>query len=130
MIVDDLDRSVPDHVVDVLDAIRVFVSCRGVGFILAADGEVIDGAFRHSVESLGASGTRRAADALEKYIRHRIELPGIDALNKTNVTERIIRLQKHMFTDAQHDLLKGPPGLFDDGVGVAIAKSFPQKCSV
>ncbi len=129
--VDDLDRCRPERVVEVLEAVRTYVACPGVVFVIAADRAVVTGAFRDAVESLGASATRRASDALEKYIRHRVTLPGLGEVQQTNRTERLQSLQKKLFNDETFDLLRGPRGsAVSDGIGVMLGDVFRHSLSV
>ncbi len=126
--VDDLDRCRPDRVLEVFDALRRFVACPGVMFVVAADREVIRRAFVTTVEQLGAAGTRHADEAMEKYIRHRVELPTM-ANFSGHLTTQLRELQSRLL-GGDLSLLRGPGLELEDGVAVLLAQSFRRSLNL
>ncbi|MEM7012629.1 MAG: P-loop NTPase fold protein [Verrucomicrobiota bacterium] len=124
LIIDDLDRCSPEWVLRVLDAVRLYVSCEGIAFVIAADREVIDGAFSRTVESLGVDGVRRSGEAMEKYIRHRIQIPSLAETPPENVYSSMRLLQNEIFEGTGFEILCGPTADFEDGIGTALALTF------
>lgn len=128
--VDDLDRCTPKNARAVMDAIQQFVNCKGVAFIIAADRAVLDVAFKASVEEYVGVKRLGAAQALEKYIRHRVQLPGVDALIRSpRLNNRLHSLQEQLLPGRSH-LLKGPGAHLESGVAVTLARAFPASMTI
>lgn len=51
VLVDDLDRCLPDTVVDTLEAIRLFLSAKGMSFVIAADEDRVADAIHRSQDT-------------------------------------------------------------------------------
>ncbi|MFD8111046.1 MULTISPECIES: KAP family P-loop NTPase fold protein [Streptomyces griseus group] len=75
VLVDDLDRCLPDAVMATLEAIKLFLSVKKVAFVLAADQEMV----RESIAlSLDATGREQfALRYLEKIVQLPLSLPRI-----------------------------------------------------
>lgn len=71
VLVDDLDRCLPDTVVAVLEAIKVFLSVPKMTFVLAAEEELI----RSAIEKHTERGTDFANRYLEKIVQVPVSLP-------------------------------------------------------
>ncbi|MFH1469663.1 MAG: P-loop NTPase fold protein [Pseudomonadota bacterium] len=124
IMVDDLDRCAPEQVQGVLRAVRALVTCDGLSFVVAADRQVIDAAFHHAVEGLGAADRLRASDALEKYVRHHVHLPRLADLDSALRTERMKALEAQLFPGSGARLLWGPGAALQDGVAAGLAFYF------
>ena len=124
LIIDDLDRCTPDWTLRVLDAVRLYVACEGIAFVIAADRDVIDGAFSRTVEGLGVDGVRHSGEAMEKYIRHRIQIPSLAETPPENVSGSMQMLQNQLFEDPGFEILCGPTADFADGIGTTLALTF------
>jgi formylglycine-generating enzyme required for sulfatase activity len=74
VIIDDLDRCLPPKMVQVLEAVKLFMDKRGCIFMLGADTEIVRRAVEKQYEQAGVSG-QGAGDYLEKIIQLRFELP-------------------------------------------------------
>ena len=74
--VDDLDRCLPDKVVQVLETIKLFLDKPGCVFVLGADANVIREAVTSHYKNINLTG-ESAGDYLEKIIQLRFELPPI-----------------------------------------------------
>lgn len=97
--VDDLDRCSHERVVEVLRLIRRFVACPGLAFIIAADRKLIQRAFEDIVEREADRVRTSAAEAMEKYIHRRVELPGFESFSGAELASRLERFQRGMFKD-------------------------------
>lgn len=117
--IDDLDRCVPKRVVDVFDSLRTYVACPGVVFVVAADRVVVEHAFTEVVTRMSAQSTRRADDAMEKYIRHSIALPALESRGGF-LSTRMENLQRRLFRERKFDLLRGPGSALSDGVAMGL----------
>ena len=121
LIIDDLDRCTPEWTLRVLNAVRLYVTCKGLAFVIAADRKVIDGAFAQSVEALGAEGIRHSGDAMEKYIRHRIQIPSLAETKSKDVQTSMKVFQNRLFGETGYEILCGPTADFKDGIGTTLA---------
>ncbi len=69
VLVDDLDRCLPDTVVETLEAIRLFLSAKGMSFIIAADEDRVADAIR---QKLGTAAAAREDEDPAKLYLHKI----------------------------------------------------------
>ncbi|MFF8036021.1 P-loop NTPase fold protein [Streptomyces sp. NPDC016626] len=76
VLVDDLDRCLPDAVMATLEAIKLFLSVEKVAFVLAADQEMVREAIAASLDGTGR-GERFAHRYLEKIVQVPLSLPRI-----------------------------------------------------
>ena len=74
--IDDLDRCLPDKVVQVLETIKLFLDKQGCVFVIGADVNVVRDAVTSHYENIKLTG-ESASDYLEKIIQLRFELPPI-----------------------------------------------------
>lgn len=73
--IDDIDRCLPTSIVDILEALKLFLAVPGTDFIIAADERVI----RHAVETrypeMSAHAHRIGRDYLEKIVQLPVYIP-------------------------------------------------------
>jgi hypothetical protein len=74
VLVDDLDRCLPEAVTSTFEAIKLFLSVPKMVFVIAADQDMVRDAIAISVDS-GSRGERFAARYLEKIIQLPVSLP-------------------------------------------------------
>ncbi len=74
VLVDDLDRCLPEAVTATFEAIKLFLSVPKMVFVIAADQDMVREAIAVSVDS-GSRGDRFAARYLEKIIQLPVSLP-------------------------------------------------------
>lgn len=79
VLVDDLDRCLPDTVVETLEAIRLFLSAKGMSFVIAADEDRVADAIQRKLGT--ALATREDEDPaklyLHKIVQTTIPLPAL-----------------------------------------------------
>lgn len=79
VLVDDLDRCLPDTVVETLEAIRLFLSAKGMSFVIAADEDRVSEAIQQKFGT--ASGGQEEEDPaklyLHKIVQTTIPLPAL-----------------------------------------------------
>jgi hypothetical protein len=95
VLVDDLDRSLPDTVVEALEAIKLFLSVNGMAFVIAADEDNVANAIGRRLATTGQPITAR--NYMEKIIQVPVRVP---ALSREQTEEYLALL---MLTD--HDQL-------------------------
>lgn len=82
VLVDDLDRSLPDTVVETLEAIKLFLSVQKMAFVIAADEDNVTNAISRRLATTGQPTT--ALQYLEKIVQVPIRVP---ALTKVQTEE-------------------------------------------
>ncbi len=70
VLVDDLDRCLPDAVMATLEAIKLFLSVKRMAFVIAADQDMVRDAIAASL-----AGTGRSEAFAERYLEKIIQLP-------------------------------------------------------
>ena len=75
ILVDDLDRSLPDMVVETLEAIKLFLSVDRMAFVVAADEDNVARAIGQRLESTGQPTT--AHQYLEKIVQIPFRIPAL-----------------------------------------------------
>lgn len=87
VLVDDLDRSLPDTVVETLEAIKLFLSVKKMAFVIAADEESVANAIGRRLATTGQPITSRLY--LEKIVQVPVRVP---ALSKEQTEEYLALL--------------------------------------
>ncbi|MDV6291472.1 KAP family P-loop NTPase fold protein [Rhodococcus aetherivorans] len=80
VLVDDLDRCLPETVVETLEAIRLFLSAKGMSFVIAADEDRVADAIQQRLKTPDErdAGTESPAKLyLHKIVQTTIPLPGL-----------------------------------------------------
>ena len=75
VLVDDLDRSLPDTVVETLEAIKLFLSVKKMAFVLAADEENVAHAIARRLAITGQTITARLY--MEKIVQVPVRVPAL-----------------------------------------------------
>jgi hypothetical protein len=75
VLVDDLDRSLPDTVVETLEAIKLFLSVKKMAFVIAADEENVANAIGRRLATTGQPITARLY--LEKIVQVPVRIPAL-----------------------------------------------------
>lgn len=74
--IDDLDRCLPDTIIETLEAIKLFLYVPGTAFVLAADERIVQYAVRQRFPELpGDEATVVGRDYLEKLVQIPIRIP-------------------------------------------------------
>lgn len=71
--IDDLDRIVPEKVVDIIEAIKIFLSCKRCVFVLGCDQDYLDKCIKIRYKGLNFNGR----DYIEKIIQIPFDVPSI-----------------------------------------------------
>lgn len=79
VLVDDLDRCLPDTVVETLEAIRLFLSVEGMSFVIAADEERVADAIQQKLKTPHAPNEEEGVASLylHKIVQTTIPLPAL-----------------------------------------------------
>ncbi len=87
VLVDDLDRSLPDTVVESLETIKLFLSVKKMAFVIAADEDNVASAIGRRLQTTGQPTTSRLY--LEKIVQVPVRIP---ALSKEHTEEYLALL--------------------------------------
>jgi predicted KAP-like P-loop ATPase len=98
ILVDDLDRCLPKSVIEILEAIRLFLFVEGTTFIISADEKMIEYAVREHFPNLPASYSDYTKNYLEKLIQIPIRIPFLNQLQTGNYI-KFLMLQNHLKND-------------------------------
>lgn len=79
VLIDDLDRSLPDDVLGALEAIKLFLSVKGMAFVIAADDEFIRESLRDALDRNGGSRGQFAERYTEKIVQLPFTLPRLSS---------------------------------------------------
>jgi hypothetical protein len=94
VLVDDLDRCLPDTVIAALEAIKLFLSVRKMGFVLAADRRLVTLAIATRYAQ-SAQGQLMAQQYLEKIVQIPITVPTL-GLPDTEAYLAMMLLDRHL----------------------------------
>ncbi|RDV13345.1 hypothetical protein DXT99_20215 [Pontibacter diazotrophicus] len=98
VLVDDLDRCLPTAVIDILEAVKLFLFIEGTVFVIAADEQMIEYAVRRHFPDLPVSQADYTKHYLEKLIQVPIRVPSLNRLQTQNYI-RFMLLQNHLEYD-------------------------------
>jgi predicted KAP-like P-loop ATPase len=98
VLVDDLDRCLPKSVIEILEAIRLFLFVEGTTFVISADERMIEYSVREHFPNLPASYTDYTKKYLEKLIQIPIRIPTLNKLQTGNYI-KLLMLQNHLKND-------------------------------
>jgi len=98
ILVDDLDRCLPKSVIEILEAIRLFLFVEGTTFVLSADERMIEYAVREHFPNLPIAYSDYTKSYLEKLIQIPIRIPLLNKLQTGNYIKFLL-LQDHLKHD-------------------------------
>ena len=95
ILVDDLDRCLPKSVIEILEAIRLFLFVEGTVFVISADEKMIEYAVREHFPNLPSDYSEYTKNYLEKLIQIPIRIPTLNKLQTGNYI-KFLMLQNHL----------------------------------
>jgi hypothetical protein len=75
VLVDDLDRCLPDTIINVFEAMRLFLYSPKTAFVVAADQRIVQAAVEHAYPEAVKADGRVSTDYLEKILQLTISIP-------------------------------------------------------
>lgn len=84
VLIDDLDRCNPDRIIEILEAIKLFLSVEKTTFIIAVDERVVKYAIKEKYPVQSDDTTDVSKDYIEKIIQLPIRLPELSAIDVEN----------------------------------------------
>lgn len=79
VVIDDLDRCLPETIIETLEAIKLFLFTPKTAFILGADERLVKYAVRRRFPELPGESVEVGRDYLEKLIQFPVHIPPLDA---------------------------------------------------
>ena len=76
--VDELDRCKPDTVLDIFEAMRLFLFVKGSSFVIGADSRLIDYAIKSRYNNIPGNNLDISKEYLEKLIQYPVTIPQLD----------------------------------------------------
>lgn len=95
IMVDDLDRCLPKAVIDILEAIRLFLFVEGTVFVISADERMIEYAVKEHFPNLPTEYKEYTKNYLEKLIQIPIRIPMLNQVQTGNYI-KFLMLQNHL----------------------------------
>ena len=105
VLIDDLDRCLPRHIIDSLEAIKLFLNVPGTAFVIAADEYIVSNAIKSEYKSLivASNGENENRENLGKsYMEKFIQLPyHLPTLSRKEVETYVTLLFCQSFLDPE-----------------------------
>lgn len=76
--VDELDRCKPDTVLDIFEAMRLFLFVKGTSFVIGADSRLIDYAIKSRYKNIPGNNLDISKEYLEKLIQYPVTIPQLN----------------------------------------------------
>lgn len=117
VLVDDLDRCLPETVIETLEAIRLFLSVPKMSFVIAADEDRVADAIAtrfSSSSSSGQEGEEPAKLYLHKIVQTTFPIPALSRFD-TQAFILLLQLQQHLSQEAVQPLIEGCAELRQSG---------------
>mgnify|MGYP000039011243 FL=1 len=76
--VDELDRCTPETILDVIEAIRLFLFAKGTSFVIGADQRLIEYAIRTKYKDVVGNNLDIGKEYMEKVIQYPVNIPALD----------------------------------------------------
>jgi len=92
--IDDLDRCLPNTIIETLEAIRLFLYVPKTAFILGADERLVKYAVRSRFPELPGDGTDVGRDYLEKLIQYPVRIPSMTRTDTENYVTLLLIQEK------------------------------------
>jgi hypothetical protein len=99
VLVDDLDRCLPETVVMSLEAIKLFLSVPKMAFVIAADGRLVELAIAQRFGTTQQGG-RMAREYLEKIVQIPVSVPAL-GLGDTEAYLSLMLLERHLDSSSE-----------------------------
>ena len=115
ILIDDLDRCLPRHIIDNLEAIKLFLNVPGTAFVIAADEYIVSNAIRSEYQSLikaseqDGSGRNIGEAYMEKFIQLPYRLPSLSNKEVETYVNLLFcqsELSKESFDIVQKDFIE------------------------
>jgi hypothetical protein len=90
VLVDDLDRCLPDTIINVFEAMRLFLHAPKTAFVVAADQRIVQAAVEHAYPEAVKADSRISTDYLEKILQLTISIPPLSVADSETYTNLLM----------------------------------------
>lgn len=127
IIIDDLDRCLPDTIIETLEAIKLFLFVERTAFILGADERLVKYAVRKRFPELSGERVEVGRDYLEKLVQFPVRVPPLGRAEMETYIGLLFTQISELTTEdqgkARSEALRSPAGsLTDVGFNLAAAE--------
>lgn len=102
--VDELDRCTPETILDVIEAIRLFLFAKGTSFVIGADQRLIEYAIRTKYKDVVGNNLDIGKEYMEKVIQYPVNIPALDE-NEVGQYISCLLLEKELNEDEFPEIL-------------------------
>ena len=108
--IDELDRCSPETILDIIEAMRLFLFAKGTSFVIGADQRLIEYAIKTKYKEVIGNNLDIGREYMEKVIQYPVNIP---ALDKNEVEQYIscLLLEKDLDKDEFAEILQTIKGL-------------------
>lgn len=103
--VDELDRCTPETILDVIEAIRLFLFAKGTSFVIGADQRLIEYAIRTKYKEVIGNNLDIGKEYMEKVIQYPVNIPALDE-NEVGQYISCLLLEKELNKDEFSKILE------------------------
>lgn len=103
--VDELDRCTPETILDVIEAIRLFLFAKGTSFVIGADQRLIEYAIRTKYKDVVGNNLDIGKEYMEKVIQYPVNIPALDE-NEVEQYISCLLLEKKLDKDEFTEILE------------------------
>jgi hypothetical protein len=141
VLVDDLDRCLPDTIIHVFEAMRLFLHAPKTAFVVAADQRIVQAAVEHAYPEAVKADSRISTDYLEKILQLTISIPPLSVADSETYTNLLMaqanttpeafaklvekakqqRAKANLAVAMNHGIARETLGEVDEKLGVAFA---------
>ncbi len=90
VLVDDLDRCLPDTIINVFEAMRLFLYAPKTAFVVAADQRIVQAAVEHTYPEAVKADSSVSTDYLEKVLQFTISIPPLSTSESETYTNLLM----------------------------------------
>ncbi len=136
VLIDDLDRCLPPAVIEILEAIKLFLFVERTAFVIGADERLVRYAVRRRFPELPGEVAQVANEYLEKLIQYPVRIPALDSAEMETYINLLFagkaELAEGQFDKVREQVINGPPESlldvrFNAGIAQDLLGEIPDK---
>ena len=113
VLIDDLDRCLPPVVIEILEAIKLFLFVDHTAFVIGADERLVKYAVRRRFPEIPGEVAQVADEYLEKLIQYPVRIPALDSAEMETYINLLFAakadLKQGQFEKIREQVIDGPP---------------------
>lgn len=108
--IDELDRCSPETILDIIEAMRLFLFAKGTSFVIGADQRLIEYAIKTKYKEVIGNNLDIGREYMEKVIQYPVNIPALDE-NEVEQYISCLLLEKDLNKEEFDDILQIIKGL-------------------